>query len=265
MLFSWWKRRRRRRLLASPFPREWLAHLERNVVHYRYLSAEEQSRLRDDLRVFVAEKNWEGCGGLRMTDEIRVTVAAHACLLTLGLSPDLFERVQSVLVYPSGYRAPESVDRLGLVDQDGEARLGEAHYRGPVVLSWDEVRHDGRHPERGQNLVFHEFAHQLDMLSGAVDGTPPLESEDLSRRWREVMGEEFRRLATASPWEATLLDSYGATNPAEFFAVATECFFDRPADMERYHRRLYDLLREFYRQDPAARCRARLPAQEGPR
>jgi Mlc titration factor MtfA (ptsG expression regulator) len=252
MIFSWLRQRRRRRILAEPFPATWLPYLEKNVAHYRYLSEAEQARLRGDLRVVIAEKNWEGCGGLAMTDEIRVTIAAHACLLVLGMEHNDYDRVKSILVYPHGYLAEGA--RGAIVDA-GSGRLGEAHYRGPVILSWSEVLADGRHPCAGKNLVFHEFAHQLDMLDGAIDGTPPLKDRDAYRRWQEVMTAEYRQLIEASEHgRATLLDQYGTTNEAEFFAVATECFFDRPVPMAQRHPRLYELLRDYYRQDPAARC-----------
>jgi Mlc titration factor MtfA (ptsG expression regulator) len=257
MIFSWLKRRRRRKLLAEPFPAEWLTYLHRNVAHYRFLSEVEQARLRDDLRVFIAEKRWEGCGGLRITDEIKVTIAAQACLLVLGLAPDIFKRVPAILVYPHGYLGPRREDGLtGLVFD--EPRSGEAWYRGPVVLSWQDVLEEGREPGWGTNLVLHEFAHQLDMLNGAVDGTPLLESPQQYREWREVMTAEYERLLKAAErGRATLLDEYGTKDEGEFFAVATECFFDQPLELRRRHPRLYDLLRDYYHQDPAARCVAR--------
>jgi len=255
MLFYWLRQRRRRKLLAQPFPPEWLAYLQANVALYRFLSETEQARLRADLRVFLAEKDWVGCGGLEMTDEIKVTIAALACLLLLAIEHDYFSRVQSILVYPGGYRAPEQEgigDNAVLVSES--PRLGEAHYRGPVILSWDEVRHDSRYPGAGRNLVIHEFAHQLDMLDGAIDGTPPLRSRKDYRRWRRVMTAEYDQLIAATEaGQPTLLDEYGTTSVAEFFAVATECFFNRPLDMAEQHPGLYDLLRGYFRQDPAAR------------
>jgi Mlc titration factor MtfA (ptsG expression regulator) len=256
MIFSWLRRRRRRRILAQPFPAEWVAWLEKNVAHYRHLAPAEKSRLHDDLRVFIAEKDWEGCGGLRMTDEIKVTIAAQACLLVLGMEHNYFDRAQSILVYPHGYRVPTHASAgTGTILEMESAHLGEAHYRGPVILSWAEVLEDGQHPGGGKNLVFHEFAHQLDMLDGLVDGTPPLQSREQYQRWQRVMTREYQRLIAASAQgRATLLDKYGTTNEGEFFAVATECFFDLPAEMARRHPELYDLLREYYRQDPAARC-----------
>ena len=255
MIFSWLRNRRRRKVLAEPFPPGWEDYLRQNVAHYRHLSGAEQARLRDDLRIFLAEKNWEGCGGLPMTDEIKVTVSAQACLLVLGLKHNYFDRVRSILVYPHGYRAESREAAGGTVVEGRSDRLGEAHYRGPVILSWAEVLEDGRHPNRGHNLVFHEFAHQLDMLDGVIDGTPPLGSRAEYQRWQEVMTAEYRQLCEASEHgRATLLDQYGTTNEGEFFAVATECFFDKPAEMARRHPKLYALLRDYYRQDPSARC-----------
>jgi Mlc titration factor MtfA (ptsG expression regulator) len=256
MIFSWLRARRRRRLVRQPFPAAWLGYLRRNVAHYDYLSEGEQAVLRDDLRIFAAEKNWEGCGGLTVTDEIKVTIAAQACLLLLGLRHNYFERVRSILVYPRAYQGPpDELGHDGLIHERGSARLGESHYRGPVVLSWADVLEEGRDPGQGQNVVYHEFAHQLDMLNGLVDGTPPLETPEQYQRWREVMTAEYRRLLAASAQgRATLLDQYGATDEAEFFAVATECFFDRPVALARRHPRLYEVLRDYYHQDPAKRC-----------
>ena len=255
MIFSWLRRRRRQKMLARPFPPEWHHYLLQNVAHYKYLSEAEQARLRDDLRIFIAEKTWEGCGGLEMTDEIKVTIAAQACLLVLGREHDYYSRVQSILVYPQAYLVPSRETGPGGLVLEGTADLiGEAHYRGPVVLSWEDVLYEGRHPRSGRNVVFHEFAHQLDMMDGAIDGTPPLEDRAQYRRWQKVMTAEYQRLIEESEQgHATLLDQYGTKDEGEFFAVATECFFCRPAAMARRHRQLYDLLREYYRQDPAAR------------
>lgn len=255
MLLSWLRQRRREKILADPFSPEWLPYLTKNVAHYRYLPEAEQARLRDDLRIFIAEKNWEGCGGLTITDEMKVTIAAQAMLLVLGLEHNYFDRVLSILVYPQGYRAVEDEGYPGHLTAEHSDRLGEAHYRGPVILSWEDVVDEGRHPERGHNLVYHEFAHQLDMLDGVVNGTPLLNDREQSERWGKVMTREYENLIRASEHgRATLLDKYGTTNETEFFAVATECFFDKPVQMARRHPQLYDLLREYYRQDPAARC-----------
>jgi Mlc titration factor MtfA (ptsG expression regulator) len=230
--------------------------LERNVVHYRRLSHAEQAKLRDDMRILIAEKNWEGCGGLVLDDEIKVTIAAQIAMLVLGFSGQYFHKVQSILVYPDAFVVPGAMITEGGVVLEGDsAREGEAWYRGPVILAWAEALAGGRGANAGHNLVFHEFAHQLDMLNGRhADGTPPLDSTEQERRWRTVINEHFRQLVhDCQSGRSTLLDSYGTTNRSEFFAVATETFFQRPRAMQRLHPDLYDIFRQFYRQDPAAR------------
>ena len=265
MLLSWLTRRRRAKLLATPFPVEWLDYLERNVPLYTSLNGREQSQLRDDLRILVAEKHWEGCGGLTITDEIKVTIAAHAALLLLGIRHDYFARVMSILVYPSGFRSPEGwMGPGGVVDLDMGA-LGQAWYDGPVILAWDDVLKGGRNPRDGLNVVLHEFAHQLDYLDGVIDGTPPLRRKGDYAKWQEVMTREFERLkAEAERGTPRVLDEYGATNHAEFFAVATEAFFEKPRQMCARHPELYAVLSEYYGQDPAARDRPHLPSISQP-
>lgn len=210
--------------------------------------------MRDELRVFVAEKNWEGCGGLTVTDEMKVTIAAQACLLTLGLEGEPFRSVLSILIYPASYAVPEERWHSGWSIQGESARLGESWYRGPVILSWAEIEDDAKHPGHGNNLIWHEFAHQIDMLDRSVNGTPPLESRAERQQWHDVMTAEFEQLQRdAHNGRATVLDTYGAESEAEFFAVATECFFDAPVELREKHPRLYDLLAGYYRQDPAQR------------
>ena len=254
MLFWWLKQRRRRRVASAPLSPQWSRVLEENVAHYGYLSPAEREKAERDLKIVVAEKNWEGCGGLAMTDEIRVTIAAQAAIMLLGFDVSALDHVATVLVYPTGYIAPASQQIGSAVLVGEDHRLGEAWQRGPVILSLANVLEDGRNPGRGHNLVWHELAHQLDMLDRTCDGTPPLPNRQAYRRWRQVMTDEYERLAThASRGRPTLLDEYGATDPAEFFAVATECFFDRPKELRERHGRLYDVLAQFYRQDPAER------------
>jgi Mlc titration factor MtfA (ptsG expression regulator) len=257
MLFSWLRERRRRQLLAEPFPPAWLGPLEKNVAHYAVLSDAEKAKLRDTLRILIAEKNWEGCRGLVITDEMKVTVGALASLLLLGIEHDYFHTVQTVLVYPSSFRRPAD-DRVegDLVPERGEELLGEAWYRGPVVLSWPDSLEAAQFPGAYPNTVLHEFAHQLDYTNGLIDGTPQLESDAQRAQWREVMTAEYERLIRRSEeGRPTLLDPYGATNEGEFFAVATESFFDQPVEMAQMRPRLYGVLRDYYRQDPAERAR----------
>jgi len=256
VLFDWLlkpiRQSRRQRLLSAPFPTSWQTWLDR-LPFYAALDTRGQKRIKDDLRVLVEEKVWEGCGGLEMTDEVRVTIAAQACLLILNIEHDYFHRVTSILVYPAAYKTMPSRGRDGVV-REGQANLGEAWLRGPVVLSWDDARRGALDPKDGRNLVFHEFAHKLDMLDGAADGTPPLANQETLRQWAQTMTREFAALREAADrGRATVLDTYGATNPAEFFAVATECFFEKARQLRQRHRSIYELLKDYYQQDPAAR------------
>ena len=254
MIFSWLRRRRRRKLLAAPFPEAWHDYLQ-PLPFYERLSGEERTRLRDLLRILVREKNWEGCGGLEMTDEIRVTVAAQAALLLLAIDHEYYRHVESILVYPSTFMVPshEAVDGVGVLSET-VATLGLAFQEGPVVLSWDSAHHGIHNTQDGRNLVLHEFAHKLDMLDGFVDGTPPLRNAEHYNAWLQIMTREFSQLnEDAEKGRRTLLDVYGASEPAEFFAVATECFFEKSQALQRRHEELYGLLKTYYGQDPAAR------------
>ena len=261
-MFHWLRDRRREKARQRPFPSGWEAILKKNVAHYGRLDDAERTELRATIQVFLEEKQWEGCGGLVLTDEIRVTIAAEACLLQLGLPHDYYRNVQSILVYPTTVvvptREPGVFERVDAPREAGTPILGQAFARGPVMLVWDAVLHGSRHPEQGHNLVFHEFAHQLDMLDGAADGTPPLADDRQLAAWISVCSREFQRLrALADRGHKTFLDAYGAKNEAEFFAVATEEFFDRPKALLSHAPDLYRVLHDYYRQDPVSRA---LPA-----
>ncbi len=248
--------RRRREMLTEPFPESWLPYLHQNVALYKYLSDREQQTLRDDLRILIAEKNWEGCGGLMLSDEITVTIAAHACLLLLGLEHNFYPNVESILIYPAGF-LPRRLKGIGEIVTESRPLGGEAWSQGPVVLSWSDARAGGRHPEDGVNNVLHEFAHKLDMLDGACDGIPPLADEPQFRRWTQIITAEYERLvAQSEQGQATLLRAYGAQDKTEFFAVATEGFFMKPCEMRHEHQELYDVLCSYYKQYPATRVEA---------
>ena len=255
MFSGWFRKRRRRRIRSTPFPEDWNNILSRNVFHVSQLSRPQQARLRQLVQVFVAEKNWEGCGGLKMTDEVRITIAAQACLLVVGLPGNTwFDHILSILVYPQGYVAADRRTGPGGVVLEGkQARLGEAWYGGPVVLSWDDALAGGRRETPGSNLVLHEFAHQLDMLNGRVaDGTPPLDSAEQLERWLSILGPEYDQLVQrCQHHHHGFIDCYGAESPAEFFAVLTEAFFERPGPIRLHHSDIYDVLQEFYQLDPA--------------
>jgi Mlc titration factor MtfA (ptsG expression regulator) len=252
-MFGFFKRRRRDRLKAAPFPSEWEHILQRNVPLYVRLSESDRRELQGHVNVFLAEKHFEGCGGLTLTDEIKVTIAAHACLLLLHRDTDYYRRLITILVYPSAY-SDKGVESLGggFVLEGEEGRLGEAWTGGVVVLSWDNVQAGASDINDGQNVALHEFAHQLDQEDGVADGAPILDHGSHYVAWARVLGAEYEQLRHSSrKGKKSVLDRYGATNPAEFFAVATECFFEKPIQMKRKHPELYDELKGYYRQDPA--------------
>jgi Mlc titration factor MtfA (ptsG expression regulator) len=239
----------------QPFPPVWLEILRDRVPYFRLLSATEQAELRQLIRIFLSEKTFEGCGGLEMTDEIRVTIAAQACILLLNREHDHYAGLHSILVYPTSYRAPsQRIDAAGVVHEGDEDRLGEAWLRGAIVLSWDDVRRDSCDFEDGRNVTLHEFAHQLDQQDGSFDGAPLLEKRSHYRSWARVLMKEYRALGEAADrGQETLIDQYGATNPAEFFAVITEAFFETPGALKEKHPELYEELKKFFHQDPLAR------------
>jgi Mlc titration factor MtfA (ptsG expression regulator) len=266
-LFHWLRDRRRAEARKLPFPPAWEAFVSANVAHYCMLDDSERAELHAMMQVFLQEKNWEGCGGLNLTDEIRVTIAAQACLLLLGLPHDYYRNVKSILVYPSTVVPPER--RPGIFERvDGPVAppvpiVGQAFARGPVILIWDTVLRGARHPEQGHNVVYHEFAHKLDMLDGAADGTPLLADRARFAEWVAVCSQEFLRLRRlAEKGHKTFIDSYGAASEAEFFAVATEEFFDRPLALRRHAPDLYRVLSAYYRQDTARRATRTCPAKD---
>lgn len=248
----WLKRRRRKKLRQRPFPKEWETILRKCVSVYRRLSAEDQAELRGHIQVFLAEKDFEGAGGLEITDRIRVVIAAQACVLLLHRKTDYYPSLRTIIVYPEPYVAPVS-KRLpgGLVVEKPESRLGESWSRGSLVLAWDEVRRSAHDHGDPHNVVLHEFAHQLDSEDGAHDGAPVLQHGSMYVAWARVLGREYRKLVRdLQRRQATCLDSYGATNPAEFFAVVTEAFFGQPRQLKQCHPELYEQLQLFYQQDP---------------
>jgi Mlc titration factor MtfA (ptsG expression regulator) len=253
MIFGLLKQRRRRRMRTQPFPKDWLQTIERNVPFFRRLSATDQAELLGHIQVFLAEKRFEGCDGLELTNEIRATIAAQACLLLLHRETDYFPRLLTILVYPSTYTVEEKRQIENHVWEEGATtRLGETgRTLGSMVLSWDAAKSGAASSSDGKNVVFHEFAHQLDYENYAADGAPALATREQQLDWGEVMRTEFASLRAADETGIpTLLDTYGATNPAEFFAVATEAFFEQPCALRARHPKLYAELQRYFRQDP---------------
>jgi Mlc titration factor MtfA (ptsG expression regulator) len=253
VIFGFLKQRRRNRLRTTRFRDDWLATIKRNVAFFHRLAGRDQAELLGHVQVFLAEKRFEGCDGFKITDEVRVTITAQACLLLLHRKTDYFPRLLTILVYPSTYLVEERRHLHGHVWQEGKiARLGETgRWLDALVLAWDAVKSGAAHPSDGKNVVLHEFAHQLDYENQAEDGAPALETRDQQLSWQEVMRTEFTSLRAADETGIpTLLDTYGASNPAEFFAVSTEAFFERPCALQACHPKLYAELRKYFQQDP---------------
>ena len=253
-MFVWLRRWRRKAIRRRPFPVEWRAIIEKNVPFALCLPAEDRTEIEGHIQVFLEEKYFEGCGGLQITEEVRVTIATQACVLLLHRETDYYPNLVSILVYPSTYLVPGGQRTAdGLVADGLQARLGESWARDVVVLAWDSVLSGAADIHDGHNVVLHEFAHQLDQECNAGQGVPVLPRRSMYVAWARVLGHDFEQLVRDTQHQhRTLMDQYGATNPAEFFAVATETFFERPRRLQEKHPLLYSQLQQFCRQDPAA-------------
>jgi len=272
-----WRALRRQAWASRPFPAAWRSILRRRVPLYRQLPADLQHQVRRRILVFLAEKPFLGCAGLEVTDEMRVTIAAQACLLRLNRGGVLFPELKQILVYPSAF----VVDRVhaapgGVLREQRRALAGESWSQGQVILSWQDVVDGARVIDNGHNVVLHEFAHQLDQESGSANGAPRLGSRAAHARWARVMNAEFAALQarirareaararaqaewswhgssfddTTAPEPVDLISDYGATNEAEFFAVVTEVFFEQAPALAERHPALFALLRDYYAVDP---------------
>jgi len=248
----WWLRQRRKRVRSRPFPQAWRHILQRSVPYLGRMPADLQLQLKQQIQVFLAEKPFLGCAGLGITDEIRVTIAAQACLLLLHRPDAVYPGLRQVLVYPGPFVVDRTrADPTGVLQNLRQVLAGESWSQGQVILSWQDVQDDAANPDAGRNVVIHEFAHQLDQETGAANGAPGLPSARAYARWSQVLGEEFARLQQrVAAGESTLLDAYGASEPAEFFAVVSEAFFLQPVPLSREHPALYGELRRFYGVDP---------------
>ncbi len=250
-MLAWYRRWQRKRLLSRPIDSAWMRWIESRCRPFRHLAADLQQRLVNDVRLFIAEKHWEGCNGLAVTDEMRVTIASHACLMGLGFPVMPFERLLSVLIYPDTF-VSKAVHRQpwGGVQESDEPRLGEAWYQGPVVLSWREVQEQTTAAQPARNVVIHEFSHLLDMENHSVDGIPDLDGTH-SPDWVTIFETAYdRHVRQARLGRNSVLDDYGATSKIEFFAVSSEAFFEQPQRLLAEFPSLYGILQDYYRQDP---------------
>ena len=243
------------RLRKEPIPPAWYDIVDRRVPLARDLTIDERERLLRLAQRFVAEKHFEGCGGVTVTEEMKVTIAAVACLLLLHLEGPCYPTLRTVLIYPHAFvpKRTAGASRTGELMRPAIPVVGQSWGLGVVIVAWDEVVRGARDATDGHNVVLHEFAHQLDGEDGVGDGVPLLATGAL-RTWARVLGQEYERLRDDSAAQRlSALDPYGATSKTEFFAVATESFFERPLQLEREHPELYAELKRFYGQDPARR------------
>jgi Mlc titration factor MtfA (ptsG expression regulator) len=247
-----WLRWHRSRVRRGVFPAAWRPILRAQVPLVARLPANLQLRLKQDMLVFLAEKPFMGCGGLEVTDAMRVTVAALACMPLLGARRGYYPELQRILLYPGAFVAQQTQYGEDGVQSEGRRALaGESWGQGQVLLSWQDVQHSAADPSDGQNVVIHEFAHQLDQSKGYANGAPPLRTRQAYRCWSGVMQAEFDALhARLRQSEHGLIDAYAATNPAEFFAVCSEVFFERGAELAVQHPALYAELRGYYQVNP---------------
>jgi MtfA peptidase len=244
---------RRQRIASRPFPAAWRDIVRRRVPLARELPAAQQLRLKKHIQVLLAEVPLIGCAGLEVSDEMRVTIAAQAAFLLLGRGGS-FGNLREVLLYPGHFIVPRTdAGAGGVVHEDRDVLAGQSWQRGQVVLAWDAVRNGAVDPHDGANVVMHEFAHQLDQESGAANGAPYVGRGAPQQAWADVMNDEFDALrARLARAQAGLIDPYAATNPAEFFAVTTELFFERPGALSAERPALYEQLKRCYRLDPAS-------------
>ena len=252
--WPWLQSLRRGKLRRQPFPAAWRRILKRHVPLVRQLPVDLQLQLKQLMQVFIAEKPFIGCNGLVVTEAMRVVVAAQACLLLLNRPAEHFGNLRQVLLYPGAF----VVDKVhhaagGVLRDERQVLAGESWSQGQVVLSWDDVLAGAAVADDGRNVVVHEFAHQLDQADGQANGAPPLARGADRQRWARVMRDEFAHLERQlAQGEDNLLGAYAATNPAEFFAVASEVFFERGPLLAATRPALFAELAGYYKVDPTS-------------
>ena len=245
--------RRRKRLLSSPLPKEYRAILSQKMGVFDRLPDDLRTRLEGLTNRFLADVKFFGAGGFEVTDEVRVLIAAQACLLIVNKENRWYSSLNTIHVYPAAFRS-QAVDYDGHLEHEREShRIGESWTKGPVILAWDHAAYGAFVDDDAQNVVMHEFAHQLDDQTGAADGSPLLDKEQSAAHWAHVFQDAYQRLQKdVKAGRKNILDAYGATAPAEFFAVATETFFECASELQAAEPTLYKELSAYYRLDPAS-------------
>jgi len=248
-----WARQRQLRHGRIPITL-WEKALQAGLDRYR-LDRQELHRLRELASLFLQEKAIVGADGLRVDETMRAVIAAQACLLILNLDLSDYAGFHEIIVYPGSFVvAHEVVDEIGVAHMEHRALEGEAWGEGPVILGWADARPEAHAHRKGSNVILHEFAHKLDMNNGAANGMPPLHAGMDRPAWTAAFSTAYDHLqARLRHHRHTAIDPYAAENPAEFFAVVTEAFFEAPRALWRAYPDVYDQLRRYYRQDPLVR------------
>lgn len=252
----YWLAYRRSRVRTVAFPAAWRKILQRRVPLVRRLPTHLQLQLKKHMQVFIAEKSFLGCAGLHITEEMRVVIAAQACLLIMNRATDYYANVRQILVYPGAFVVNRtSVDYAGVQQENRQALSGESWSQGQIILSWQDTLEGAADPDDGRNVVIHEFAHQLDQENGAARGAPPPTPGDVhhdAQRWSQVFQAAYAHLHTeVQNGVQGLINHYGAQDPAEFFAVVSEVFFEQPRELFAEYPALYRELSGYYKVHPA--------------
>ncbi|TYK66920.1 zinc-dependent peptidase [Colwellia echini] len=244
--------RKRDKLKKLPFTKQWRQIIQKRMPYFRQMPTDLQLQLKQHIQVFIAEKNFIGCNGVEITDEIRVTIAAQACLLLLNRKTNYYPKLKTILVYPSAFvKQQNQREADGTQSSNSITLSGESWDFGKVVLSWQDSVHGAELPNDGHNVVIHEFAHQLDQEDGSANGAPILGKEQNYQSWSEIFSSQFTLLQKqAQLGIPSIFDYYGATNPAEFFAVVSEVFFEKAKQFSTEHPELYNQLTNYYKVDP---------------
>ncbi|MFA3789918.1 zinc-dependent peptidase [Aliiglaciecola sp. SL4] len=249
----YWRDYKRKKVSAVPFAKYWRKILLQRMPYFRKMPADLQLQLKQHIQIFLSEKNFVGCNGVVINDEIKVTIAAQACLLLLNRKTDYYPKLRTILVYPRAFaKQQQSRSSDGVHFSQKVAMSGESWGYGKIVLSWQDTIDGAYVPDDGHNVVIHEFAHQLDQEDGLVDGAPILGKDQSYACWADVFSDQFEQLKHhAHSGTHSIFDYYGATNPAEFFAVSSEVFFEKSKQLKHEHPKLYQQLSLFYRVDPS--------------
>ncbi len=246
-----WRQRRRTTLLNTPVPDSWRDILNQEFALYRRLPAADRRRLEGQINIFLDEKVFVGCNDMQVDERVKLLIAAQACILILRKPTNYYPGFETILVYPDTYVVPVT-QRDGILHSESvSVRSGESWHRGPVVLAWDQVLQGARDERDGHNVVMHEFAHKLDEENWNMDGLPILSDVEQYESWKRVLTEAYEQLHTAMEQDRyDVIDDYGATSPAEFFAVVTETFFEKPGQLQKHHPELYEQFKAYYHLDP---------------